>query len=284
MTQSRSTLDLIKESEEEVHKKKSSDMHELGSLDTMFDLIGFYSSIEWLGIYNFYSSAIPFSQGNIKIEHGLVSATAPVTLNIIKKLKIPVFSSAINSNFEFCTPTGVSLLNKFKFEDFGNSIIEKTGFGAGQSNPKERSNCITAMLMSCSNYIYDDLCIIETNLDDLTPELVGYFMEKVFELEVNDAWTTNIIMKKNRPGIKISVLCPKLKVDQVVNMFKLETSTLGVRVFPVSRTKFLRKTKMIETRYGKVRVKVKLSEENQEINFSPEYEDCKKLANKHNIP
>ena len=277
------SLDLLRTSENEVHGTDRSKPHELGSADTIFDLICFYSAVKFLEVNSLHSSGIPFSQGSINISHGTVPSVSPVTLQIIKKLKIPVFDSNLAPNFECCTPTGVSLLKYFKFGVMSNSVIVKTGFGAGQTNRKEVANLVTAMLMSPSNQ-NQDLSIIETNIDDMNLEIIGHFMEELFKLDIRDAWYTNILMKKGRPGLKISVLVDPNKVDSVIDLLKLETKTFGVRIISSNQIRFKRKTETVLTKFGKLRVKVKLSDEGEEIDYSPEFEDCKKLAKMHNIP
>ena len=139
------------------------------------------------------------------------------------------------------------------------------------------------MLMSPSNQ-NQDLSIIETNIDDMNLEIIGHFMEELFKLDIRDAWYTNILMKKGRPGLKISVLVDPNKVDSVIDLLKLETKTFGVRIISSSQIRFKRKIETVLTKFGKLRVKVKLSDEGEEIDYSPEFEDCKKLAKMHNIP
>jgi uncharacterized protein (TIGR00299 family) protein len=277
------SLDLLRTSENEVHDTDRSKPHELGSADTIFDLISFYSAVKFLEVRSLHSSGIPLSQGSINISHGTVPSVSPVTLQIIKKLKIPVFDSNLAPNFECCTPTGVSLLKYFKFGAMRNSVIVKTGFGAGQTNRKDVANLVTSMLMSPSNQ-NQDLSIVETNIDDMNLEIIGYFMEELFKLDIKDAWYTNILMKKGRPGLMISVLVDPNKVDPVINLLKLETKTFGVRIISSNQIRFKRKTETVLTKFGKLRVKVKLSDEGEEIDYSPEFEDCKKLAKMHNIP
>ncbi len=282
----KSTLKLIQDSEIIVHKDKASQPHELGNIDTIFDLVSFYSAIKYLNVDTIYSSGLPFPEGNIKVFHGSVSSLAPVSLEIIQKLQIPLFGSKLNPNFECCTPTGIALMNTFNFKEISNSIILKKGFGAGQADTKEPSNCLSAFLMEVSSHgdQVENLSIIETNIDDMNPEIVGYLMEKLFNLDIKDAWYTNISMKKNRPAVKISVLVEKDLVSKIVNLLKEETTTMGIRIINTERIKFNKTNDVVQTKYGPVRINVKLSDENMEIGHYPEFEDCKKLAIMHNIP
>lgn len=282
----KSTLKLIQDCEIIVHKDKNSQPHELGNIDTIFDLVSFYSAVNYLEVDSIYSSGIPFSEGNIKVSHGTVSSLAPVSLEIIQKLKIPLFGSKLNPNFESCTPTGISLMSTFNFKEINSSIILKKGFGAGQADIKESSNCLSAFLMNTNmheNQI-DNLSIVETNIDDMNPEIIGYLMEKLFNLDIKDAWYTNISMKKNRPAVKISVLVEKKLVSKIVNLLKEETTTMGVRIINTERIRFNKTNDVVKTKYGSARINIKLSPENKEIGYYPEFEDCKKLAIMHNIP
>ena len=280
----KSTLILIKESEEDIHGDGDNKPHELGSIDTIFDIVGFYSCINYLNINRIFSSAVPFSQGNISIEHGTVASLAPVSLNLIKKINIPVFGFNKNINFESCTPTGLSLLKNFKFDSFDASRVVNTGFGAGNADLEGFSNSISVSIMRSNTNFLDKLSIIETNIDDMSPEVVPYLMEKIFQIGAKDVWCSNILMKKNRPAIMISVLCDAEIIEQVVSIINEETSTFGLRISSVDRIRFNREEKEVSTKYGEVRVKLKLSDDNTVIGYHPEYEDCKNLAKMHNIP
>ena len=280
----KSTLALIKESEEDIHGDEDNKPHELGSIDTIFDIVGFYSCINYLNADHIFSSAVPFSQGNISIEHGTVPSLAPVSLNLIKKMNIPVFGFNENINFESCTPTGLSLLKNFKFDNFGTSNVINTGFGAGNADLEGFSNSISVSIMRPNTNSFDKLSIIETNIDDMSPEVVPYLMEKIFQIGAKDVWCSSILMKKNRPAIMISVLCDGGIMEQVVSIINEETSTFGLRISSVDRIRFNREEKEVLTEYGEVRVKLKLSDNNTVIGYHPEYEDCKNLAKMHNIP
>ena len=275
------TIDLLKTSEEEVHKTSGPKPHELGNFDTIFDIVCFYKCIEVLDIKNLYHSGIPFSQGQISIHHGDVSSLAPVSLNLIKKLGVPIYTSSKNPNFEMCTPTGISLLKNFNQGKYLSGRIEKIGYGAGNKDFDNSSNSLSVSLISSSNY--EILKIIETNIDDMSPEFMPFLFDKFLDLGVKDVWSQNILMKKGRPAFKISILCSNELVDKIVNILKLETSTFGVRVSDVHREAFDRKIQTVSTQYGDIKIKLKF-DSGQIIGAHPEYEDCKNLAKVHNIP
>ena len=276
------TIELLKKSEENVHNEVDTKPHELGNFDTVFDIVCFYKSLEFLGVKNLYHSGIPFSQGEIEIDHGTVSSLAPVTLELIKNLGVPIYTTNKNPNFEMCTPTGVSLLKNFNQSDKAKGIINKIGYGAGTKDFKSSSNSVSVSLLSSSSN-YELMNIIETNIDDMSPEFIPFVFEKILEMGANDVWAQNILMKKGRPAHKISVLCEEKLNDRVIDLFKKETSTLGVRISNVKREAFDRRIDTVRTKYGEINLKIKL-DSGEVIGAYPEYEDCKNLSKVHNIP
>ena len=275
------TIDLIKKCESDVHDSDTAKPHELGNFDTVFDIVCFYKCIEILNIKKLYHSGVPFSQGEIKISHGIVSSLAPVSLSIIKKLGIPIYTTRKNPNFEMCTPTGLSLLKNFNHNESAGGTIKNIGYGAGNRDFDSYSNSISVSWII--NNDVDNLKIIETNIDDMSAEYLPYVFEKILDLGANDVWSQNILMKKGRPAFKISVLCQENLVGGIINILKKETSTFGVRIFNTDRQAFERKIEPISTKYGEINVKLKL-DSNEIIGVFPEYEDCKNLAKVHNIP
>ena len=275
------TIDLIQKCESEVHYSDEAKPHELGNFDTVFDIVCFYKCLDVLKIDKLYHSGVPYSQGEIKISHGNVSSLAPVSLNIIKKLKIPIYTTKKNPNFEMCTPTGLSLLKNFNHNEGLNGTIINTGYGAGNKDFDHSSNSVSVSWIT--NNDLNNLKIIETNIDDMSSEYIPYVFEKILDLGANDVWSQNILMKKGRPAFKISVLCSDSKVGDIVNILKTETSTFGVRVINVDRHAFERKIDLVSTKYGDINVKLKM-DSNEIIGIYPEYEDCKNLAKVHNIP
>ena len=275
------TIELIEECELEVHESEITNPHELGNFDTVFDIVCFYKCIEILKIEKLYHSGIPYSQGEIKISHGNVSSLAPVSINLIKKLKIPIYTTKKNPNFEMCTPTGLSLLKNFNHNESLSGTITKIGYGAGNKDFNDSSNSISVCWIT--NFDFDNYKIIETNIDDMSPEFIPYVFEKILDLGANDVWSQNILMKKGRPALKISVLSRDNLVGDIIDILKKETSTFGVRIISIDRYAFERKIESVSTKYGDINVKLKI-DSNEIIGIYPEYEDCKNLAKVHNIP
>jgi uncharacterized protein (TIGR00299 family) protein len=276
------TIKLLKKSEENVHNEVNAKPHELGNFDTVFDIVCFYKSLEYLGIEKLYHSGIPFSQGEIEIDHGTVSSLAPVTLELIKNLSIPIYTTKKNPNFEMCTPTGISLLKNFNQSGVAEGVINRIGYGAGTKDFKGSSNSVSVNLLSLNSDL-ELLNIIETNIDDMSPEFIPFVIEKILELGANDVWAQNILMKKGRPAYKVSVLCEKKLNDKINDLFKKETSTFGVRISEVKREAFDRRIETVHTKYGEINLKLKL-DSGEIIGAYPEYEDCKNLSKVHNIP
>ena len=276
------TIELLKKSEEDVHNEIDVKPHELGNFDTVFDIVCFYKCLEYLNIENLYHSGIPFSQGEIEIDHGVVSSLGPVTLNLVKNLGVPIYTSKKNPNFEMCTPTGVSLLKNFNHKDDLGGVITKIGYGAGTKNFKNSSNSISVNLLTHNNS-FEELNILETNIDDLSPEFIPFVFEKILELGAKDVWAQNILMKKGRPAYKVSVLCSYELNSKIINILKNETSTFGVRIYNVKREAFERRIETVSTKFGDINLKIKL-DSGEVIGAYPEYEDCKNFSKVHNIP
>ena len=275
------TVELLETSEKEVHNDSNTEPHELGNFDTVFDIVCFYKCIEYLNVENLYYSGIPLNQGEIHIDHGSVSSVAPVSLNLIKKMRVNIYNSKKNPNFEMSTPTGITLLKNFNHSGSISGFIKKIGYGAGTKDFKDSSNSISVSSIESNNY--EKLKVIETNVDDMSPEYIPFIIEKILELGVKDVWAQNIIMKKGRPAIKISVLSSNELISEVVDILKKETSTFGVRISTVERQAFDRKIEQVSTKYGEIKLKIKFDSGNI-IGAYPEYEDCKNLSKVHNIP
>ncbi len=275
------TIDILKSSEEDVHNERNTIPHELGNFDTVFDIVCFYKCIEYLNTEKLYYSGIPLNQGEINIDHGIVSSIAPVSLNLINKMGVSVYNSKKNPNFEICTPTGIILLKNFNHSGSISGSIKKIGYGAGTKDFKDSSNSISVSLLSSNDY--DQLKLIETNVDDMSPEYIPFIIDKILDLGVKDVWVQNIIMKKGRPANKISVLSSNELTTEVIEILKKETSTFGVRISSVERQAFDRKIELVSTKYGEIKLKVKFDSGNI-IGAYPEYEDCKNLSKVHNIP
>jgi uncharacterized protein (TIGR00299 family) protein len=271
---------------EEIH------LHELGAVDCIVDIFGSLIGLDILGIDTIYSSALNLGSGSIKSEHGLLPVPAPASVELLKG--IPVYSSGVK--FELTTPTGAALISSLAagFGPMPDMQITKAGVGAGDKDLKEQPNILRMFIGEKaekkrqgsgvgSQKPEESIIVIETNIDDMNPQVYEYVMDKIFKAGALDVFLTQIIMKKGRPGIKLSVLCNEDKKDALSEIILKETTSIGLRFYRAERKTLQREIMSIDTMYGRVRVKKsRLGNEIQKA--SPEYEDCRKIARKFNIP
>ena len=264
--------------------------HEVGAVDSIIDIVSIAIGIKSLGIDVVYSSKIPLGKGFVSTLHGRLPVPAPATLEILKGL--PVYSG--NYDFEVTTPTGAAILKVLakEFRDMPDVNIERIGYGAGSKKNNKIPDVLRIVKGSVeekssagkeSIFGEEVLILLSTNIDDSTPEILGYLLEKLHKKKVLDAWIESIYMKKNRPAFKLCVLCDKKLESEVLDMIFSETNTLGIRSEIVKRYKAMRKIKKVKLPYGDVYVKVGIYH-GREVTISPEFESCKKLAKKLNKP
>ncbi len=255
--------------------------HEVGAVDSIVDIIGSVVGIKKLQLSNIYCSPLPLGRGFVECSHGKIPIPAPATLEILKN--ISAYSTDISS--ELVTPTGAAIITTFahKFGPMPLMKIKKIGYGAGKTDLQHPNFLRVIMGEIQSDFNYDVTTIIETNIDDMNPEIYGYLVEKLYERGALDVFFTHIQMKKNRPGNKISVICNNNDVESIANILFKESSTFGVRFYDTKRIKLSIEERNINTKYGKVKVKIGKFK-NQIITVSPEYEDCKKLASENDVP
>ncbi len=267
-------------------------LHELGAVDCIVDIFGSLIGLDILGIDTIYSSALNLGSGSIRSEHGLLPVPAPASAELLKG--VPVYSSGVK--FELTTPTGAALISSLAvgFGPMPDMQISKTGVGAGDKDFKEQPNILRIFIGEKtenksqesgvrSQKPEESITVIETNIDDMSPQVYEYVMEKMFKAGALDVFLTQIIMKKGRPGIKLSVLCNENKKDALSEIILKETTSIGLRFYTADRKTLQREITSVDTKYGRVRVKKsRLGKEIQKA--SPEYEDCRKIAKKFNIP
>ena len=256
--------------------------HEVGAIDSIVDIVGGSLAMDLLDADLVVSSPINTGEGIVKCDHGILPVPAPATLELLKG--IPCYSSGVEK--ELTTPTGAAFIGHFaeKYGSLPNMEVLNTGYGAGTHEIKKIPNLLRVVLgVSKKSGHQGSMKVIETNIDDMNPEFYDYVIDQLFKVGAVDVFFTPINMKKNRPGILLSVITSKEDFDSVVQVLLEKTSTLGVRHYDVDRVVLPRKHKMIMTVFGKVRVKIGgLDEKTRTI--SPEYEDCRKIALKKEIP
>ena len=254
--------------------------HEIGTIDTIIDIAGAVIGFKKLGIEKIYCSKLNVGTGFIEFSHGKFPVPAPATAEILKN--VPVYNNNIEA--ELVTPTGAAIITTLadKFGEMPTMKVEKISYGAGTKD-LEQPNVLRVFLGDIGKNENETINIIETNIDNMNPEIYPYVVDKLLENGALDAYLTNIIMKKGRPAVKLTVLSEVKDTDKLCNIIFDETTTLGVRINPATRKKLEREIKITKTKYGNVRVKIsKLN--NKVKNIMPEYEDCVRIAKKYKIP
>jgi hypothetical protein len=261
--------------------------HEVGAVDAIVDIVGTASALYLLGISEVYCSPLPLGGGEVQTEHGRLPLPAPATLELIAHRQIPV--KGREANFELVTPTGAALVATLakSFGPMPDFTINKVGYGAGSHDPgypnylRVISGEKTVMQM-----LHDEeVLVLETNIDDLNPEIYGFLMDKMFEAGALDLYFTPIQMKKNRPSVQLTVLSPPHLQQKLQALIFNETSTLGLRVSRAQKVMRRRDVLAVETRWGPIRVKYATMPKGQfPLSFAPEYEDCRKVAIESGLP
>ena len=256
--------------------------HELGGVDALVDVVGAALGVEWLGIGETAASEIPLGKGFITCDHGRLPVPAPATVALLQG--VPVYGTGVP--YELVTPTGAAILTSLTdhFGPMPRMRIRQVGYGVGTRKVQEMPNLLRVVLGEREAFCeHDDVVVVETNIDDMNPEIFGFVMERLFEEGVLDVIWIPIFMKKNRPGTAIQVICTEADREAVVRRLLLETTATGVRYYQAGRSKLPRKEKTTATSYGNVRVKEILSPDGCWF-IAPEYEDCRKIALEQGVP
>jgi pyridinium-3,5-bisthiocarboxylic acid mononucleotide nickel chelatase len=278
--------------EGKIHGVPASDVHfhEVGAVDSIVDIVGACIALEMLGKPRVLAGPVVEGTGWIDCAHGRFPIPAPATLEILGAAAIAV--TQCEEPHELVTPTGAALLAEFA-ESFGpmrGLVAQKIGFGLGTRDNRTRPNVLRAVLgeaeaasTSANDWQTDTIAVLETNLDDINAEILGHFVERALAAGALDIFHTPIQMKKNRPGVLLTVLCAAADADKFTEMMLRETSAFGVRRSIAERRKLQREMVTVKTDYGDVSVKVgKLN--GKTVQAAPEYESCKKLAEQAGVP
>jgi uncharacterized protein (TIGR00299 family) protein len=260
--------------------------HEIGGVDSIVDIVGAALAFEILNIKHFYCSSLPLGKGSVSTAHGVLPVPAPATLELLARTGAPTveIASPAAPQGELVTPTGAALVTAFAEFRRPQMVLHSIGQGAGSKDFPGWPNILRIWLGSePENPPAENLVLLETNIDDMNPQIYGYLMDKLFAEKAADVWFTPIQMKKNRPAIMLSVLLPSFAEAKITEIILRETPTLGLRVRPVARHTAQREIREIDSSLGKVRIKIKLLS-GQVLNLSPEYEDCRRIASERNIP
>lgn len=258
-------------------------LHELGGDDTLIDVVGVLVSLDDLKIEHTYVSPLPLARGFIQSAHGQLPLPAPATLALLEGA--PVHYVEVEK--ELVTPTGAALLTELAdgYGGFPPMELQKVGVGAG-GRELPFPNVVRLWLgktgRGADGLIVERLAMLETNIDDMNPQRYDYLMERLFKADALDVTLTPVHMKKNRPGIVLSVLCQPEDTNSAIEVIMQETTTLGVRRYPVERFSLERCIESVETLYGPIRVKVAQWGDVKRV--WPEYDDCLQAAKANQVP
>ena len=260
--------------------------HEVGAVDAIVDIVCASVGAEALGADEWVCSPLNVGGGTVECAHGTFPIPAPATLDLLRNA--PVYSGEIQK--ELVTPTGAAIVNVLvsRFAQFPRMKPEKTGYGAGSRDFKNFPNVVRlsvgeSLAEHALPFATEEISVLEANLDDMTPQVFGYVMERVLEQGALDVFATPVQMKKNRPGTLLTVLCRPQDTRRLTELIFSETTTLGVRMRQESRARLARRHVSVETKWGEVRMKV--ANINGSIsNYAPEYEDCRRIAEERHLP
>lgn len=277
----------LAQAEAKIHGKAVDDVHfhEVGAVDSIVDIVGCCLALELLGVDAVSVSSLPTGSGLVRCAHGIYPVPAPATAELLTGLKS---RPCEDEPFEMVTPTGAALLAVWpKAEITAGAVVTGTANSFGKHPYKTRPNLLRALLYEetgAESENADEVILLETNIDDSTPEVTGHLCGLLAATPgVADAWTTPIMMKKQRPAVMLSILVKPVAKETVLELIFRESSTFGVREYPVVRHCLERRFEEVETPYGKIKVKVGLFR-GREVSRSPEYEDCRRAAEAAGVP
>ena len=254
--------------------------HEVGAVDAIVDVVGAASALELLGVDRVVCSEFRVGSGTVRCAHGVLPVPAPATVELIKGI---AFRGG-DEEGELLTPTGAAVLTTLA-DSFGPvpaMRVTSIGYGAGSRDGAHGPNVLRVLIgESDEDAESDRVTVLETNIDDATPEMVGHCIERLLAEGALDAYVVPITMKKGRPGMLLAVIAPSEKVEALERIVFAESTTLGIRRHEVLRTKLRRVIETVETPYGSIRMKIGSGA--GVVTAGPEYEDCRKAALKHKV-
>ena len=263
--------------------------HEVGATDAIVDIVGTCLGLDWLGIDELFCSAMPTGGGTIEAAHGRLPVPVPAVLRLWEARQVPVYSNGIEK--ELVTPTGAAIAVTLatRFGSPPAMTLDRIGLGAG-SQDLPLPNLLRLWLGRSNEQLttqQEIISVLETQIDDLSPQAIGYIFEALFKVGALDVFTQAIGMKKSRPGILLTVICPPEKASVCEAIIFQETTTLGIRHLTQQRSILGREIHSVKTMFGSVRIKIATQETGGEktiVNVQPEYEDCAELARKSARP
>jgi uncharacterized protein (TIGR00299 family) protein len=275
----------LAKAEATVHGKEPNDIHfhEVGALDSIVDIVSAAIGFDALGIEKVFCSTLAVGGGTVKMAHGILPVPAPATAELLKG--VPTVAGPIDK--ELLTPTGAAILTTVA-ESFGplpQMKIEATGYGAGTLDSEHFPNVVRLFIGQSADdsATADTICLLETNIDDISGEIVTGSMDKLLTTGALDVWITPIVMKHSRHAIKLSIICQVADVDKIERLIFEAGLTFGIRRQIMQRSKLAREFVTVTTRFGDIKIKVG-KWAGKIVNAKPEFADCARAAEKHNVP
>ena len=282
----------LAEAEAKVHQVPVEQVHfhEVGAVDSIIDIVGAAIGFEMLGLDEFACSALDVGSGQVKTAHGLLPVPAPATAELLRGA--PVYSSGIER--ELVTPTGAAIATTLatQYNEIPEMHLRAIGYGGGTADLKEKPNVLRLLLgEKLGTGVGEHLAgradlpvtVIETNLDDMSPQIYGYFAEKALAAGALDVFSAPVQMKKNRPGLLVTLLSETANVSRLVDLIFRETTTIGLRTHEVQRRTLDRELVQVTTPFGDVRMKISRMN-GTVLNAAPEFDDCRRIASEQGIP
>jgi pyridinium-3,5-bisthiocarboxylic acid mononucleotide nickel chelatase len=278
----------LAEAEAKVHQTPIEQVHfhEVGAVDSIVDIVGAAIGFELLGIDEFSCSPLDVGAGQVKTAHGLLPVPAPATAELLKGA--PMYTSGIPR--ELVTPTGAAIATTLaaRYSEIPEMTLSAIGYGAGSANLTEKANVLRILIGETGvgepgEHWDAPITVIETNVDDMSPQIYGYFAERALAAGALDVFSTPVQMKKNRPGVLVTILAEPAKVTALIDLVFRETTTLGVRTHDVRRKLLDREFVRVPTPFGEVNMKVSRMN-GTVLNATPEYDDCQRIAAQKGIP
>ncbi|NOX35312.1 MAG: nickel pincer cofactor biosynthesis protein LarC [Deltaproteobacteria bacterium] len=281
----------IAQAESHIHGKdvETIHFHEIGGIDSIVDIIGVFLCAEYLGINKVYASAVPLGSGFVTCAHGKIPVPVPATVAILKNVCVKP-SDAVT---EIVTPTGAAIITTLasSFGQMPEMIMKKVGYGAGKRDTGSALPNLLRIIMgeditnqgSGKSLQKERIYVIKTNVDDESPEVLGFLMELLFENKALDVCYAPVLMKKNRPGTKVEVMCQKKSLDNLIQIILAQTTSIGVRYHECERSFLPRQKAFVKTSFGRLQVKKIINPDNS-IRFVPEFDVARKIARGKKLP
>ena len=255
--------------------------HEVGAVDSIVDIVGSVVGMHLLGIEKLFVSRMPVGKGIITSAHGKIPLPSPATIALLEG--VPIYDSG--QEVEMITPTGAALITSLcsSFGLIPSMILERVGYGVGSRTLADKPNLLRILIGNdIDKQRSETVVVLESNLDDMSPELLGYLMDRLFDAGAKDVTFSHIQMKKNRPGIQLQVIGQPEDKDRLSNIIFKESTTLGIRFDYSQRSILTRGELVVESPWGKMRVK-KVMNQDGKTALLPEYEECRRVAKANNL-